>query len=83
MMTRRTNTLFFLYRNAEKTSNVAIAPLVTLETNEKLQSAISENKSYICAEILGDDIRFESRNGEAILTDIETEGDTKIWVEKI
>jgi hypothetical protein len=31
---------------------------------------------------LADDIRFEIRNGDAVLTDIETEGDTKIWVEK-
>ncbi|MFM8243105.1 MAG: DUF5915 domain-containing protein, partial [Crocinitomicaceae bacterium] len=56
--------------------------LVTLDTNEKLQTAIFENKSYIFTEILANDIRFESRNREAVLTDIETEGDTKIWLEK-
>jgi isoleucyl-tRNA synthetase len=71
-------------QNIRKESGLDVTDriLVTLDTNEKLQTAISENKSYICAEILADDIRFEMQNGEAVLTDIETEGDTKIWVEK-
>jgi isoleucyl-tRNA synthetase len=71
-------------QNIRKESGLDVTDriLVTLDTNEKLQTAISENKSYICAEILADDIRFEIRNGDAVLTDIETEGDTKIWVEK-
>jgi isoleucyl-tRNA synthetase len=71
-------------QNIRKESGLDVTDriLVTLDTNEKLQTAISENKSYICAEILADDIRFETRNGDAVLTDIETEGDTKIWVEK-
>ena len=71
-------------QNIRKESGLDVTDriLVTLDTNEKLQTAISENKSYICAEILADDIRFESRKGDAVLTDIETEGDTKIWVEK-
>jgi isoleucyl-tRNA synthetase len=71
-------------QNIRKESGLDVTDriLVTLETSEKLQTAISENKSYICAEILADDIRFEAINGDSVLTDIETEGDTKILVKK-
>jgi len=71
-------------QNIRKESGLDVTDriLVTLDANEKLQTAISENKSYICAEILADDIRFETRDRGAVLIDIETEGDTKIWVEK-
>jgi isoleucyl-tRNA synthetase len=71
-------------QNIRKESGLDVTDriLVTLETSEKLQMAISENKSYICAEILADDIRFEAINGDSVLTDIEAEGDTKILVKK-
>jgi isoleucyl-tRNA synthetase len=71
-------------QNIRKESGLDVTDriLVTLETSEKLQTAISENKSYICAEILADDIRFEAIIGDSVLTDIETEGDTKILVKK-
>jgi isoleucyl-tRNA synthetase len=71
-------------QNIRKESGLDVTDriLVTLETSEKLQMAISENKSYICAEILADDIRFEAIIGDSVLTDIETEGDTKILVKK-
>jgi isoleucyl-tRNA synthetase len=71
-------------QNIRKESGLDVTDriLVTLETSEKLQTAISENKSYICAEILADDIRFEAINGDSVLTDIEAEGDTKILVKK-
>jgi isoleucyl-tRNA synthetase len=71
-------------QNIRKESGLDVTDriLVTLETSEKLQTAISENKSYICAEILADDIRFEAIIGDSVLTDIEAEGDTKILVKK-
>lgn len=71
-------------QNIRKESGLDVTDriLVTLDTNEKLQTAILENKSYICAEILADDIRFVAINGDSVLTDIEAEGDTKILVNK-
>jgi isoleucyl-tRNA synthetase len=71
-------------QNIRKESGLDVTDriLVEVDTNDKLQEAILENKSYICAEILGDDIVFNSLDNDSVLTDIETEGDTKISIEK-
>ncbi len=71
-------------QNIRKESGLDVTDriLVEVDTNEKLQEAISENKSYICAEILGDDLVFVALDNQAISTDIENEGDTKIRIQK-
>ncbi|MCF8409371.1 MAG: isoleucine--tRNA ligase [Crocinitomicaceae bacterium] len=71
-------------QNIRKESGLDVTDriLVEVDTNEKLQEAISENKSYICAEILGDDLVFVALDNQAVSTDIENEGDTKIRIQK-
>ncbi len=71
-------------QNIRKESGLDVTDriLVEVDTNEKLQEAISANKSYICAEILGDDLVFIALDNQAVSTDIENEGDTKIRIQK-
>jgi isoleucyl-tRNA synthetase len=71
-------------QNIRKESGLDVTDriLVEVDTNDKLQEAILENKSYICAEILGDDLVFVALDNQAISTDIENEGDTKIRIQK-
>ncbi len=51
--------------------------LLLVDTQEHLQAAIIANKSYICNEVLANDIVFENLSG-AFVTDLEIEGDTQI-----
>jgi isoleucyl-tRNA synthetase len=71
-------------QNIRKESGLDVTDriLVQVDTNEKLQEAIQQNKSYICAEILANDLLFESLDNSVVITDIENEGDTKIRLQK-
>jgi len=71
-------------QNIRKESGLDVTDriLVEVETNEKLQAAILENKAYICEEILANDLAFVALNESATSTDIEKEGDTKIQIHK-
>jgi len=71
-------------QNIRKESGLDVTDriLVQVDTNEKLQEAIQKNKSYICTEILGNDLVFVALDNQAISTDIENEGDTKIRIQK-
>ncbi|MEY4571295.1 MAG: hypothetical protein RLZ10_488 [Bacteroidota bacterium] len=71
-------------QNIRKESGLDVTDriLVEVDTNEKLQVAILENKAYICEEILANDLAFVPLYESAISTDIEKEGDTKIQIHK-
>jgi isoleucyl-tRNA synthetase len=71
-------------QNIRKESGLDVTDriLVEVDTNEKLQVAILENKAYICEEILANNLAFVPLYESAISTDIEKEGDTKIQIHK-
>ncbi|MEN9914621.1 MAG: hypothetical protein RL528_1380, partial [Bacteroidota bacterium] len=51
-------------------------------TSVAIQTAISANKSYICDEVLANEISFEALPNSAFCTDIEAEKDTYIAIQK-
>jgi isoleucyl-tRNA synthetase len=56
--------------------------VLSIETSDFVQVATLANKEYICAEVLANDIEFTTVSAEALLTDIEEVGDTKIELKK-
>ena len=56
--------------------------LLKINTSEAIQTAISANKSYICDEVLANEISFEALPNSAFCTDIEAEKDTYIAIQK-
>jgi len=56
--------------------------VLSIETGEIVKAATAANKDYICAEVLVTDIEFTTVSVEALLTDIEEVGDTKIELKK-
>jgi isoleucyl-tRNA synthetase len=54
---------------------------LVLETSSEIQRAVAENKSFVCDEVLANDISFGSL-GDAQQIDLMEEGDTKISLEK-
>lgn len=67
-------------QNLRKDAGFEVTDKITLkvETSEVIKEAISNNKTYICNEVLATDILFDTLNGRASLVDIEQENDTKI-----
>jgi isoleucyl-tRNA synthetase len=57
--------------------------VLSINTSAFVQTATASNKDYICAEVLANDIEFTSVSAEALLTDIEEVGDTKIELRKV
>jgi isoleucyl-tRNA synthetase len=57
--------------------------LVQVETTPQIQTAIEENKGYICDEVLANDILFTELNSGAFITEIETNEDTKLDLRRI
>ena len=68
-----------------KDSGLDVTDRITLniETSDFIQAATLANKEYICAEVLANDIHFTTVNSSAFVTDIESEGDTKIELIKV
>ncbi len=56
--------------------------LLKINTSEAIQTAISANKSYICDEVLANEISFEALPNSAFCADIEAEKDTYIAIQK-
>lgn len=56
--------------------------LLKINTSEAIQTAILANKSYICDEVLANEISFEALPNSAFCTDIEAEKDTFIAIQK-
>ena len=71
-------------QNLRKDSGLEVTDRIVLkiDTNELVQKAISMNKEYVCAEVLANDVEFTSLNGDALLTDLAEENDTKIGLVK-
>jgi len=71
-------------QNLRKDSGLDVTDRITLsiETSDFVQAATLANKDYICAEVLANDIHFSAVNVNAFVTDIESEGDTKIELVK-
>jgi isoleucyl-tRNA synthetase len=71
-------------QNLRKDSGLEITDriLLKVDTNELIQSAIAANKEYVCNEVLANEIVFEALGGEALVTDLENEGDAKVSLVK-
>jgi isoleucyl-tRNA synthetase len=67
-------------QNLRKDSGLEVTDRIVLkvETNELIREAIRSNMEYVCAEVLANDIQFESVSNSALTTDLEAEADTKI-----
>ena len=67
-------------QNLRKDSGLEITDriLLKVDTNDLIQSAIVANKEYVCNEVLANEIVFESLGLDALITDLENEGDAKV-----
>ena len=67
-------------QNLRKDSGLEVTDriLLKVDTNELIQTAIANNKEYVCNEVLANDVHFESLGGEALTTDLIEEGDARI-----
>jgi isoleucyl-tRNA synthetase len=71
-------------QNLRKDSGLDVTDriLLKVETQPDIQKAIASNKAYICAEVLANEIEFSTLDTSSLLTDLVTENDTKIALEK-
>lgn len=72
-------------QNFRKESGLEVTDKIklTIASTAEIQQAVATNKTYICEEVLATDIVFEDTlKTDALLTDIESEGDTRIVLEK-
>jgi isoleucyl-tRNA synthetase len=67
-------------QNLRKDSGLEVTDRIVLkvETSEAIRAAIKANMEYVCNEVLANDIQFEVVSANALVTDLELEGDTKI-----
>lgn len=67
-------------QNLRKDSGLEVTDRIILkvETSEAIRAAIKANMEYVCNEVLANDIQFEAVSADALITDLELEGDTKI-----
>ncbi len=67
-------------QNLRKDSGLEVTDRIVLmiETSEKIRAAISSNMEYVCNEVLAKEILFDCVGDSALLTDLESDGDTKI-----
>lgn len=71
-------------QNLRKDSGLDVTDKIklTIDSSEIILAAIASNKTYICAEVLATEIAFQSGLTDGYSADIETEGDTKLLLEK-
>lgn len=67
-------------QNLRKDSGLEVTDriLLRVDTNEMIQSAIAQNKEYVCNEVLANDVLFESLGNDALVTDLVQNGDARI-----
>lgn len=67
-------------QNLRKDSGLEVTDRIhiVLSTTDAIREAIEANKAYICTEVLADAIDFNETSDAALVTDIESEGDTRI-----
>jgi isoleucyl-tRNA synthetase len=63
----------------EVTDRIAIV----MESTDIIQGAVKGNRDFICNEVLANSIIFNTVNENALVTDIESEGDTKLVLTKV
>ncbi|MFT7345412.1 MAG: isoleucyl-tRNA synthetase, partial [Lentimonas sp.] len=56
---------------------------VTIDCQDSLKAAIEKNSDFICNEVLANQIEFGPLDNNALIADIETEGDTKLMLQKV
>jgi isoleucyl-tRNA synthetase len=56
---------------------------ITMESTDAMKGAVETNREFICNEVLADSISFESVYDNVLMTDIESEGDTKLVLKKM
>jgi isoleucyl-tRNA synthetase len=71
-------------QNLRKDSGLEITDriVLTVETSEDIKQAILANMTYVCSEVLANDVQFDATSGEALVTDLAAESDTKIDLAK-
>jgi isoleucyl-tRNA synthetase len=71
-------------QNLRKDSGLEITDriLLKVDTNDLIQSAIKANQEYVCNEVLANEIIFEALGQEALMTDLENEGDARVSLVK-
>ena len=71
-------------QNLRKDSGLEITDriLLKVDTNDLIQRAIKANQEYVCNEVLANEIIFEALGQEALMTDLENEGDARVSLVK-
>ena len=71
-------------QNLRKDSGLEVTDRITLkvETNEEIRASIQANLSYVCNEVLANEIVFETLGTDALETDLVNAGDAKIALSK-
>ena len=71
-------------QNLRKDSGLDVTDriVLTVDTTEFIQHAIQANHEYVCNEVLANEILFANLGTDALLTDLELEGDSKIGLVK-
>ncbi|MCE2712706.1 MAG: DUF5915 domain-containing protein, partial [Cryomorphaceae bacterium] len=71
-------------QNLRKDSGLEVTDRIILkiDTNAVIQKAIASNMDYVCSEVLANAIYFESLEEVSLITDLESESDTKIYLTK-
>jgi len=72
-------------QNLRKDSGLEVTDriILNIDTNSNIQEAIKANKEYVCNEVLANDIQFTTLNGDALVTDLAEENDSKIGLVKV
>jgi isoleucyl-tRNA synthetase len=67
-------------QNLRKDSGLEVTDriLLQVETNEIIQDAITQNKEYVCNEVLANDINFVQLPDDSFITDLVDKEDSKI-----
>ena len=72
-------------QNLRKDSGLEVTDKIhiTVETTDAIREAISANAAYVKAEVLATEIVFGATSSSALITDLETEGDTRVELLKV
>jgi isoleucyl-tRNA synthetase len=71
-------------QNLRKDSGLEVTDKIriTVETSDAIREAIAANAAYVQAEVLATEIVFSSTSNNALITDLEAEGDTRVELVK-
>jgi isoleucyl-tRNA synthetase len=71
-------------QNLRKDSGLEVTDKIriTIETSDTIRKAIVANSTYVIAEVLATEIEFSTTSSNAVITDLEAEGDTRLELVK-